>query len=83
MYPHDASSNEKEIIYEQNRSRYEELMREGKQMEEAAKAAAANEKKRSDSELFTEMIDKMSNSSDKQNHSTDNVESEINMVAYA
>ena len=67
-------------MYQRNRSRYEELMREGKQMEEAAKAAAANERKRSDSEVFNEMINKMSSSSDQQNHSNDNIKSETKMV---
>ena len=64
-------------MYQQNKSRYEELMREGKRMEEAAKAAAANERKRSDSEVFNEMINKMSSSSDQQNHS---IKSETKMV---
>ena len=80
VYPHDASSSEKEIIYKQNKSRYEELMREGKQMEETAKAAAADKRKRSDSEVYSEMMDKMTNSPDKQNHHTDDVEPETKMV---
>ena len=48
-------------------------------MEEAAKAAAANERK-SDSELFSEMISKMIINSDEQNQSTDNDEPEKKMV---
>ena len=48
-------------------------------MEEAAKAAAAHER-RSDSELFSKMISKMINNSDEQNQSTDSDESEKKMV---
>ena len=65
-------------MYQQNRSRYDELMREGKQMEETAKAVATNERKRSDSQVFNEMIDKMSN---KMSNTADNeTKSETKMV---
>ena len=80
VYPHDASSSEKELIYKRNKSEYEELLKEGKKMEETVKAAAANEKKKSDSELLSEMISKMTNKPDKQNHSTDDAELENKMV---
>ena len=63
MYPHNASNDEKKIIYQRNKSKYEELLREGKQIEEAANAAAAaaavNERKRSDSEVLDEMVSKL------------------------
>lgn len=64
------------MIYQQNKSKYEELLREGKQMEEAFKATA-DERKRSDSVLFREMMEKMNKSSHKQ---TDNDESETKTV---
>lgn len=44
-------------------------------MEEAAKAAAANERKRSDLQVLNEMIDRMSNSADNE------IKPEIKMVA--
>ena len=49
-------------------------------MEEIAKAAAANERKRSDSELLSEMISKLTNKPDKQNCNSDDAELENKMV---
>jgi len=81
VYPHNASNDEKKIIYQRNKSKYEELLREGKQIEEAANAAAAfNERKRSDSEVLDEMVSKLNTNSDKQNGNSDNDESETKMV---
>lgn len=81
VYPHDASSNEQEMVYQQNKSKYEELLREGSQMEETAKATAdASGKKKSDSELFNEMISKAKSSS--HNQITDHDESEAKTVNF-